>query len=438
MTGANGKPRKLALLGMPGYQGLTPAAARGFYRAAAGRDFDVRLSAHSSSLLAHNMNILWAWALNTSRAEPVAYFAMQHSDIEPDEFWLDQLVAEMEAHDLDVLGVAVPIKDSRGVTSTALARDDGNSWRAHARLTMRELYRLPATFTSADVGRPLLLNTGLWVCRFDEAWARNVHFEINDRLVWNTALSAYIPEVEPEDWYFSRLLHEQGLRVGCTRVVRVGHRGTMAFGNTRPWGENEFDKEYLTESVLTGTAHDASWFPADVPGWLTEAEGLELARLAAGKVVLEVGSYCGRSTICLARTARSVGAVDPFDGRGTGTPGDTEAAFRAALERHGATGRVNVLKGLSADVLPTLPAVFDLVFIDAAHDRESVASDIALALGCLAPGGLLAFHDYGSPRDPGVTEAVNELVAGGAELLARTESLAVVQPKAETLIPVGS
>lgn len=418
--------RKKALLGMPGYGAITGGAARGFFRSSA--RLNVALRMQESSLLAHNFNLLWCDALNMHRRSGLDYFAMQHSDIEPPDGWLDTLVAEMEARNLDVLGVAVPIKDVRGVTSTALARDDGDTWRIHCRLTMAELYRLPETFTAADIpgNRPLLLNTGLWVCRFGD-WCKKVRFTINDRIVVDQD-GDFIPQVEPEDWYFSRLLNELGLRVGCTRKLDVGHRGHMVFGNSRGWGNNSFDREYVARSVLDADLGD-DWFPHRAAGWLTEAEGRELARWATGKTVLELGSFCGRSTICLARTANAVNAVDTFDGRGTVAAGDTFDTFRANLERYGVASKVTPLRGESTAVLADLPPVYDLVFIDASHDYANVKADAGAAARVLRPGGVLAFHDYQSGRgDDGVTKLVDELITGGAELLSRCDSLAVLRP----------
>jgi precorrin-6B methylase 2 len=429
----SGDGKKTVCLGMPGYGQLTPGAARGFYTAS--HAHRLKLRCHESSLLAHNFNLLWCWALNEAKTgDGCDYFAMQHSDVEPGPGWLDALIDELEAKNLDVLGVVVPIKDVRGVTSTAVAREDGDPWRVKCRLTMSEVMRLPETFTSADVGGPLLLNTGLWVCRFDPVWTPKVHFTINDRIVEDSD-GDYVCEVEPEDWYFSRLLHELGLKVGCTRKVPLTHRGVMAFTNTKAWGQNAFDREYLTKSTLDPDLPD-EWFPHQAAGWLTEPEGRELARVAEGKTVLEVGSFCGRSTVCLARTAKAVTAVDTFDGRGTACEGDTLATFRKNLERYGVADRVTDIKGDSAAVLPDLPPVYDLIFIDGSHDFESVARDAELALGCLKPGGLLAFHDYQSGRgDEGVTRAVDDLLTGGAELLGRVDSLAVLRP-APTLTPV--
>lgn len=180
----------------------------------------------------------------------------------------------------------------------------------------------------------------------------------------------------------------------------------------------------------------AEWtFPADVKGWLTEEEGRALAELARGRRVLEIGSFEGRSTVCLAQTAEHVTAVDPLDGRATPENRDTGEALLANLERYEVAARVAVHRGTSRDVLPALKTAYDLVFIDGAHDYASVCEDIDLALARLKPDGLLAFHDYRTRPgecdggwDPGVTAAVHKLIAGGARLLSRHGSLAVVQP----------
>lgn len=418
--------RKVCYLGMPSYGELTPGAARAFYVASRSGELGVQLRHEQSSLLALNFNTLWCWALNARhRGERVDYWAMQHADVEPDPGWLDVMVGELESHGLDVLSAAVPIKDQRGVTSIAMARDDGDPWRVHGRLTVRECHRLPETFAAKDVGRPLLVNTGLLLVRWDQEWAKQVHFTVNDRIVFNPEKESYFAEVEPEDWFFGRLANDLGLKVGVTRKVRVGHRGPMTFGNDRPWGTMRYDEAHLTESVLDAGLPP---FPHDVPGWLTEEEGRELMRLAAGKAVLEVGSYCGRSTVCLARTAGTVSAVDTFDGRGTALEGDTYPTFLANLERYGVADKVAVYRGTSGKVLPPMPPVFDLAFIDGSHDFKSVLRDAALAADCLRPGGLLAFHDYDNAADPGVRAAVDALAARGAAVLSTCGSIAVVRP----------
>lgn len=179
-----------------------------------------------------------------------------------------------------------------------------------------------------------------------------------------------------------------------------------------------------------------SWtYPQEIPGWLTEAEGRKLAEMAEGKRVLEIGCYEGRSTICMAQTARHVDTVDPFDGRGTTDERDTLDCFRYNLEHYELTGMVKVHVGTTEDVAPLLKPGYDLVFIDGDHSHEAVRRDIKAAVSLLAPGGLLAFHDYRRTRgdvdgrwDPGVSDCVNDLLNGGGSLISLTDTLAIVRP----------
>ena len=377
------------------------------------------------SLLAANFNGLWCSALNLChRGQDVKYFAMLHDDIGPQDGWLDTLIEEMESKNLDVLGVVVPIKDIKGVTSTAI--DGETTWRPKCRLTIKEVMSLPDTFTSEDIGGPLLNNTGCWVCKFDPEWARKVHFTINDRIVFNRSTDRYEAEVEPEDWYFSRLCHELNLKIGATRKIQVTHRGAMEFVNYRPWG-NEFDQALVSSSQLPFN------FPIDIKGWLFPEEGRALAELSADKTVLEIGSYCGLSTVCIGRTAKAVTCVDYFDGRATPNQTNTFPSFQANCERYKVWDKITVMHP-DAELSGT---EYDLVFIDGDHSAESVRRDIDKALSVLKPGGLLAFHDYRrNPQemggdetfDEGVTESVNELISIGGEMIARHKTLAIVRP----------
>lgn len=242
-------------LGMPGYGQLTAGASRGFWRATRLPDSQVSFTFFNGSLLALNFNSLWCSALNQRLTEDGPnYFAMQHADVEPSDYWLDDLIDELEANDLDILGVSVPIKSERGLTSLAVDRRDGDTWRPLCRLSTTEVASLPETFTSKDVGGNLLINTGLWVCRFNPDWARKVRFTINDRIVFDSKAGKYIPQVEPEDWYFSRLCHELGLRIGATRKIVLTHRGDAAYPNNQAWGD-PFDSAWLNQSVIPSQPH---------------------------------------------------------------------------------------------------------------------------------------------------------------------------------------
>lgn len=243
------KPQRNVFLGMPGYGRVSAAASRGLWFAS--RESKVHTAYQCGSLLACNFNALWVAALNMVHSgKQVDYFAMLHDDIGPEDFWLDKLIEELEAKELDVLGVAVPIKDHKGLTSLAIDHESGDTWRIQQRLTLSEVLRLPETFTSDDVGGPLLLNTGCWVCRFDMDWVTNVHFTINDRIAFDTRLNRYVSQVEPEDWFFSRLCHERGLALGATRKVRVIHEGAATFNNFDDWGSQSHDVEYASQPIV--------------------------------------------------------------------------------------------------------------------------------------------------------------------------------------------
>ncbi len=259
------KPR--IFLAAPSYGEQSFGSGRGLWKAC--RDSNSYAIGHAaSSLLANGFNRLWCEALNLQAAgEDIEYFAMLHSDMQPEDFWLDTLIAEMEAHGLDMLGTVAPIKDHNGLTSIALD-EYGEYWRPHCRLTMKEVFRLPETFTSDDLGKPLLLNTGCWVCKFDKRWNTKVHFEVKDRIVYSKASGGYEAEVESEDWFFSRLCHEQGLKLGCTRKVRLRHTGRMEWGNDEPWGQWDYDRALLCESSIE------TQYQAEEPA-LVYAEGTE-------------------------------------------------------------------------------------------------------------------------------------------------------------------
>jgi predicted O-methyltransferase YrrM len=180
--------------------------------------------------------------------------------------------------------------------------------------------------------------------------------------------------------------------------------------------------------------------PRRISTALTVAELDRLSNLATDRVVVEVGSRFGASTVALASTAAHVHAIDPHwpEQRPDGKTKTSIAKLMLNLHERGLLGKVTIHVGLSQDVLPLFQEdVFDLAFIDALHDRESVARDLALVLRVLRLGGVVAFHDYGlaGTRDRrrggkwapfGVTEVVDGFVSEPGHRLEVIDSLAVV------------
>lgn len=59
----------------------------------------------------------------------------------------------------------------------------------------------------------------------------------------------------------------------------------------------------------------------------------------------------------------------------------------------------------------------DAVYIDSSHEYEQTTKELKICRKKVRPGGVIAGHDYGSTRHPGVTQAVNEFVeAQGASI----------------------
>jgi predicted O-methyltransferase YrrM len=163
-----------------------------------------------------------------------------------------------------------------------------------------------------------------------------------------------------------------------------------------------------------------------VKGFMPADEGLALYETAAAYApagpILEVGTYCGKSTIYLAAAAREhgqmvvtldhhrgseehqpgweyhdTGLVDPRTGRI-----DTFPHFRAALGAAGLEDHVIAIVGRSADVARLWRTPLGMVFIDGGHTDEAAQGDYAGWAPWLAAGGALAIHDvFPDPADGG-------------------------------------
>ncbi|UWE08676.1 class I SAM-dependent methyltransferase [Actinacidiphila bryophytorum] len=163
-------------------------------------------------------------------------------------------------------------------------------------------------------------------------------------------------------------------------------------------------------------------------GFMPVDEGMALHRAAveaaggSGLPVLEVGTYCGRSTILLADAARRAGTVvvtvDHHRGSEEQQPGweyhdaslvdpqtgliDTVPHFRRTLHAAGLEEHVVAVVGRSPQVAALWTQPFSLVFIDGGHTDEHAVADYEGWAPRVAPGGVLAIHDvFPDPADGG-------------------------------------
>jgi MMP 1-O-methyltransferase len=193
-------------------------------------------------------------------------------------------------------------------------------------------------------------------------------------------------------------------------------------------------------------------------GFMPADEGLALYATAVeagglGLPLLEVGTYCGRSTVLLADAARRTGVtaltVDHHRGSEEQQPGwdyhdpetvdpelgvmDTLPEFRRTLYRAGLEEHVVALVGRSPQVAAVWNAPLGLVFVDGGHTDEHAGADYDGWAHHLADGGLLVIHDvFPDPVDEFTGQApyrvwLRALGSGAFSEVSATGSLRVLR-----------
>lgn len=161
-------------------------------------------------------------------------------------------------------------------------------------------------------------------------------------------------------------------------------------------------------------------------GFMPPDEGLALhdAALAVGVdgPLLEVGTYCGKSSVYLGAAARALGrvlfTVDHHRGSEENQPGwewhepdlvdptvgkmDTLPIFRKTIHDAGLEGTVIAVVGDSPTVAAAWATPLALLFIDGGHGEEPARIDYERWTPHVLPGGTLCIHDvFPDPADGG-------------------------------------
>jgi MMP 1-O-methyltransferase len=162
------------------------------------------------------------------------------------------------------------------------------------------------------------------------------------------------------------------------------------------------------------------------PGFMPEDEGLALYAAAVEVAplgpLIEIGSYCGRSTLLLAAAAATAGThvvtIDHHRGSEEHQPGweyhdptlvdpavgriDTLPVFRRTIATSGLEPHVIAITARSEDVGRYWAHGAGLVFVDGSHTDESAQRDYAAWAEHVVAGGLLAIHDvFADPAEGG-------------------------------------
>lgn len=191
------------------------------------------------------------------------------------------------------------------------------------------------------------------------------------------------------------------------------------------------------------------------PGFMPTDEGLALHETGcthlAGGTAVEIGSYCGKSTIFLAAAAQITGGtvvtIDHHRGSEEHQPGweyhdpsmvdpqtgklDTLGTFRRTIAQAGLDDQVVAVVGSSAHAASFWKSPIALLFIDGGHSQQAADVDYAGWAPWVPIGGILAIHDvFPDPRDggrPPYNIYRRALESGEFEEIAVTGSLRVLR-----------
>jgi predicted O-methyltransferase YrrM len=161
-------------------------------------------------------------------------------------------------------------------------------------------------------------------------------------------------------------------------------------------------------------------------GFMPPEEGLALydaaAQAAPNGVILEIGSYCGKSAVYIGAAAKAHGGtlvtidhhrgseetqpgweyhdpetVDPASNRMNTLPFLRRTLELAELEEH-----VIAIVGRSTRVATFWRTPLAMLFIDGGHSEQEAQGDYASWAPHIQPGGLLVIHDvFPNPADGG-------------------------------------
>jgi len=220
------------------------------------------------------------------------------------------------------------------------------------------------------------------------------------------------------------------------RPLMAGARAGLKPRPTRH--DTDLDAAATTAAILDRMRQVEGWLKDDEAELLVVSTRRALKEHTDGTVV-EIGSYCGKSTIVIASAARTanasarVYAVDPHQGvvgaedelDGVAVVPSTFERFQRNITAAGVAEMIEPIRLHSYEVPWQSPIAF--LFIDGLHSYSSVARDFFHFERHLLDGAYVAFHDCDDSY-PGVRTFVDGLAGSGCyEAVSRARSLVVLR-----------
>ena len=182
------------------------------------------------------------------------------------------------------------------------------------------------------------------------------------------------------------------------------------------WFEEELPAWYSPKGGCHGDEatelHAVAELAKSVEGWLDDSQGIALYQMARSSVagaVLEIGSFCGKSTLFIALGCKHSGAafyaVDPHQRMSEGGKeqfglnyrpftGNSLEELRKTLGSCNLAAYVTLLVATSKEARPQFTVQpLKLLFVDGSHDYDDVRLDYELWHEMIVTGGRLVLHD---------------------------------------------
>jgi caffeoyl-CoA O-methyltransferase len=160
----------------------------------------------------------------------------------------------------------------------------------------------------------------------------------------------------------------------------------MPLDITNPLVQQYAERYTSTESALlqkiNRDTHAKVLMPRMLSGQLQGRFLSMVSRMIKPHTILELGTYTGYSALCLAEGLAKGGKLITIDANE-----ELEDRVRAYFNQSAYSASIDYHIGKAADIIPTLTASFDLVFIDA--DKENNGKYFDLLINHVTLGGFL-------------------------------------------------
>ena len=209
------------------------------------------------------------------------------------------------------------------------------------------------------------------------------------------------------------------VRASCNNYVR-------AFSADNAPSESEMRSNHnlpLTLPILRAMKKVKGWLAEEEADLLITISRKVLDDLPHPHAFVEIGSYCGRSTVVLGSVARElypqakVYSIDPHNGKlgaldqGIRPVKPSLETLKGTIAEAGLASVVEIIHSHPAAVIWDGP--ISLLLIDGLHDYPNVAKDFYHFEPWVEAGGYILFHDY-ADYYPGVKVLVDEILGLGS------------------------